>query len=148
MTHVIIDSFRGDFGFLSNFYEMSIWIDGEKYPSVEHAYQAAKTNDPTTKKLIREAKTPAIAKKLGQSCQLVQGWDSKKIVIMRELIKKKFENPLLRALLLATEDAQLIEGNTWNDRFWGVCRGVGSNWLGKILMEVRKECKLDTDGLK
>lgn len=136
-----IDSFRGDFGFLSNFYESSIWINGDRYPSVEHAYQAAKAGDEVTKKMIREAKTPGIAKKLGQSCQLPYDWDTKKVSVMRDLVREKFKNPLLRSLLLATGDAVLVEGNHWNDRFWGVCRGAGQNWLGKILMEVRDECK-------
>ena len=140
---VVIDSFRGDFGFLSNFYESSIWVDGEQYRSVEHAYQASKAGSEETKKLIRDAKTPGIAKRLGYSCQLPPDWDSKKIAIMRDLIRKKFENPLLRSLLVATEDAVLIEGNTWNDTYWGVCRGKGQNWLGKILMGVRDECKRD-----
>jgi len=60
---------------------------------------------------------------------------------MLDLVRKKFENPLLRAMLLATEDAVLVEGNTWNDTFWGVCRGRGENWLGRILMQVREECR-------
>ena len=137
----VIDSFRGDFGFLSNFYEASIWVGGERYPSVEHAYQAAKAGDESTKKLIREARTPAVAKKLGYSCQLPFDWDAKKVDIMRDLVRKKFENPLLRSMLLATGDAVLIEGNTWNDRFWGVCKGVGENWLGRILIDVRSECR-------
>lgn len=137
----VIDSFRGVFGFLSNFYEASIWYQGERYASVEHAYQAAKSSDPVTRKMICEAKSPGIAKRLGQSVQLSGDWDQRKVKVMRELITLKFENPLLRALLLATDEAMLIEGNTWNDRFWGVCRGVGQNWLGKILMEVREKCK-------
>ena len=137
----IIDSFRGAFGFLSNFHEASVWVDGERYRSVEHAYQAAKASDPATKKLIREAKSPGVAKKLGYSCQLPADWDSKKVGIMTDLVRKKFENPLLRAMLLATEGAELVEGNTWNDRWWGVCKGVGQNWLGKILMQVRDECR-------
>ena len=140
-TPETIDHFRGDFGFLSNFYEASIWLDGERYPSVEHAYQAAKSGDATTKKMIREAKTPGIAKRLGYSCQLPGDWDTRKVSVMRTLVREKFKNPLLRSLLLATENATLVEGNTWNDRFWGVCRGSGENWLGKILMDVREECK-------
>lgn len=136
-TRMKIDSFRGDFGFLSNFYESSIWYENERYASVEHAYQAAKSSDPETKKMIREAKTPGIAKRLGKSCQLAPDWESRSEKIMRDLIKLKFENPLLRAMLLATEDAELIECNTWNDTRWGVCRGVGQNLLGKILMEER-----------
>jgi len=140
-TRPVIDSFRGDFGFLSNFYEASVWLDGERYRSVEHAYQASKTTDEATKALIRDAKTPGIAKRLGYSCQLSPDWDARKVDVMRRLIREKFKNPLLRALLVATEDAELVEGNTWNDTTWGVCRGVGKNLLGKILMDVREECR-------
>jgi len=143
---VVIDNFRGEFGFLSNFHEASIWLDGERYPSVEHAYQAAKATDAMTKKMIREAKSPGVAKRLGYSCQLPPDWDVKKIEVMRTLVREKFKNPLLRAMLLATEDATLIEGNTWNDTFWGVCRGRGENWLGRILMEVRVEIRAE-DGV-
>lgn len=141
----VIDSFRGAFGFLSNFHEASIWVDGERYPSVEHAYQAAKANTPDAQKVIREAKTPAIAKRLGKACRLPADWDSKKVEIMRRLLREKFKNPLLRAMLLATEDAVLVEGNWWNDTTWGVCKGKGQNLLGKLLMEVREECKSDED---
>jgi len=139
----VIDSFRGDFGFLSNFYEASIWIGGDRYPSIEHAYQAAKSDDAVTKKMIREAARPGIAKKLGQACPLPPDWDTKKVTVMRELVREKFKNPLLRSLLLATADAELVEGNNWGDKFWGVCRGSGHNWLGKILMEVREECRTE-----
>jgi predicted NAD-dependent protein-ADP-ribosyltransferase YbiA (DUF1768 family) len=43
--------------------------------------------------------------------------------------------------LLETGDAELIEGNDWGDTFWGVCGGKGNNFLGKLLMEVRKELR-------
>ncbi len=43
--------------------------------------------------------------------------------------------------LLATGDAELIEGNTWNDTEWGICNGIGDNKLGKILMRIRKILK-------
>jgi predicted NAD-dependent protein-ADP-ribosyltransferase YbiA (DUF1768 family) len=56
------------------------------------------------------------------------------------MVRLKFStHQELRERLLATGEAELIEGNTWNDTFWGVCKGEGQNWLGKILMEVRKE---------
>lgn len=139
----VIDSFTGTFGFLSNFHEASIWLDGVRYPSVEHAYQAAKSSDPVTQKMIREARSPGVAKRLGQSCQLAPDWDARKVEVMRMCLSEKFKNPLLRAMLLATEEAELIEGNSWNDRFWGVCRGAGQNWLGKLLMETRERCKAE-----
>jgi hypothetical protein len=55
-----------------------------------------------------------------------------------ELLAQKFSYPYYRDLLLATGDAELIEGNVWNDVFWGVCNGIGKNWLGKLLMQVRE----------
>jgi len=141
----VIDTFRGDFGFLSNFHEASIWVDGQRYPSVEHAYQAFKfgpwAGEGSAHDIVRTAKSPGAAKKLGYSASLPSDWETKKVSIMRDLVRKKFENPLLRAMLVATDGAKLVEGNTWNDTFWGVCRGKGQNWLGRILMEVRDECK-------
>jgi len=142
----VINTFTNDFGFLSNFYEAPIYVDGKKYASVEHAYQAHKTLDPDSHKLIREAKTPSIAKKLGLSVKMRSDWESIKIDLMRTFVRKKFENPFMRPLLLATDDAELIEGNTWNDTFWGVCKGRGTNWLGKILEEIRDEIRKEESG--
>lgn len=140
---VVIDNFTGEFGFLSNFHNAAIVVEGKVYPSVEHAYQAYKSLDPDVRETIRKAKNAAIAKKLGRAIQMRQDWENVKYDLMKQFVKKKFENPFLRPLLLATEDAELIEGNTWNDTVWGVCRGRGTNWLGKILMaerdSIRKE---------
>ena len=59
-------------------------------------------------------------------------------------MRAKFtQNPKLKEQLLSTGDAILIEGNTWNDRYWGVdaSSGVGKNHLGKLLMKIRSELK-------
>ena len=59
---------------------------------------------------------------------------------MYEICKIKFTtNPNLAKRLLDTGDEELIEGNDWNDIFWGVCNGKGENNLGKILMRIRNE---------
>ena len=59
---------------------------------------------------------------------------------MRDIIRAKFnQNSMLKLKLLETIDCELIEGNTWRDYFWGVCKGKGKNMLGNILMEVRNE---------
>lgn len=136
---LVIDRFVGEFAFLSNFYPSTIYVDGKQYKTVEHAYQAAKTHDALAKETIRCAPTPGEAKRLGQLVIFRDDWDNVKISIMRELIALKFENPFLRPMLAATDPAELIEGNKWNDTFWGVCRGVGHNWLGKLLMQQRKQ---------
>lgn len=53
------------------------------------------------------------------------------------LLMKKFNQEPFHSKLIATGDSQLIEGNTWGDTYWGVCRGKGQNKLGKLLMKVR-----------
>lgn len=61
---------------------------------------------------------------------------------MEEIVRAKFsENETLKNMLLATGDAELKEGNTWNDTFWGIDQktGSGENHLGKILMKIRDE---------
>ena len=137
-----IDSFTGQYRFLSNFYPAEVELVGVTYPTVEHAYQASKTLIPTEREIIRAAKTPGQAKALGRRVSIVPEWNQIRIGIMRDLLSKKFANKVLRAELVETGDAQLIEGNYWGDTFWGVCRGKGQNWLGKILMEVREELKV------
>lgn len=141
----VIDRFTKEAGydFLSNFYHATISYEGLLYPTVEHAYQASKTFDPHIKEIIRNSKDPATAKKLGQGIQVRPDWKDVRLSVMRSLIHEKFQNPFLRPLLLATEDAKLILNNKWNDKFWGICRGVGENWLGKILMEERNAIKED-----
>lgn len=68
-------------------------------------------------------------------------WEYIRVDVMTELVRKKFSQEPLRSQLIATGDAELIEGNWWNDTFWGVCNGVGENNLGKILMKVRDEIR-------
>lgn len=146
-----IDSFEGKNRFLSNFYLHRIEVlwahdDGELRtyyaPSNEHGYQALKaTNFNDFFKIINCA-TPGEAKRLGKRIPLRQDWEAAKLPVMRSLCRKKFDiNPLMTALL-DTGDAELIEGNWWGDTYWGVCKGVGENHLGKILMQIRKELKL------
>ena len=125
--------------YLSNFYAASVSYDGMLYPTVEHAYQASKSLDPTTRHLINKAKDPNIAKRMGQSIVVRSDWSDAKIDIMRQLIREKFKNPFIRWKLKQTAGKGLINENRWNDRFWGVVLGTGENWLGKILEEVREE---------
>lgn len=131
----------GDYAFLSNFFSSSIYIDGKRYKTVEHAYQAHKTTSEGPHELIRAAHGPAEAKRLGRSVELRSDWDEVKVDLMRRFIWLKFENPILREMLLATGDAQLVENNYWNDTFWGVCRCKGLNMLGIILMETREKIR-------
>lgn len=134
-----IDNFEGEFRFLSNFWPSVVHFEGMEFNSVEHAYQAAKTLDKDLRMKIRNAKTPNDAKRLGKKVDLRADWETEKLSIMFGLLRQKFENPELRQKLLATGDAELIEGNWWGDTFWGVCRGRGKNHLGRLLMNIRDQ---------
>ena len=139
----IIDCFHGEYAFLSNYYDSPIFYDGILYPTVEHAFQAAKTTVFIQRIIIANKKTPGQAKCAGRKVTLRDNWDDIKLYIMKELIILKFTNPKLKSALLNTKDAELIERNTWNDTYWGICNGIGENHLGKILMEVREMLRGD-----
>lgn len=136
-----IDRFDGDHAFLSNFWEeptVPILMDGCEYTTAEHAYQACKTLEPVERRWIRLCPTPSAAKKMGREVRLRPGWDDVKVGEMRKIVAIKFA-PATRLAdrLVATGDAELVEGNWWGDRFWGTCGGSGENWLGRLLMEQR-----------
>ena len=135
----VIDQFRGEFHWLSNFYSCPVPFEGLTFSNSEAAFQAAKSLD--MKERVKFVDLAAgQSKKLGRRVELRPDWEDVKIDIMRQVLKSKFtQNPELKAKLIATGDAELIEGNNWNDTFWGVCRGKGRNHLGKLLMEVRAE---------
>jgi len=137
-----INSFSGQYSFLSNFYPVKVQYGAYVYPSVEHAFQAAKTLDLAARERIRNAPTAARAKAIGRRVELRPEWDRIRVGVMLYLLHDKFSHPELGQKLLDTGDAELVEGNTWNDTHWGVCRGVGLNMLGKLLMQVREEIRL------
>lgn len=133
----MITHFRGKYFFLSNFYPSPVEHLGKVFPTVEHAYQASKHIDPVWQEQVRCAPSPGKAKRLGRDVKLRANWEENKLNVMTRLVRKKFKDPALRVLLLETGSQELIETNYWNDTFWGVCNGVGSNHLGNILMRRR-----------
>jgi ribA/ribD-fused uncharacterized protein len=136
---LIIERFTDANAFLSNFFPCDVVFEGEIYPSVEHAFQAAKSLDDHTRWLIREARSPGQAKRMGRRVELRDDWEEIKLGVMATLLDSKFSDPSLSQRLMDTQDAFLIEGNEWGDTFWGVSYGDGSNHLGKLLMELRQE---------
>jgi ribA/ribD-fused uncharacterized protein len=131
--------FLGEHRFLSNFWPVVVIYEGQSYPSVEHAYQAAKTSDVEVRRRIARLISPAAAKATGGAIALRLNWEQVRLHVMEDLLRLKFAHPDLREKLLATGDRDLVEGNSWGDGYWGVCRGVGENHLGKLLMKIRAE---------
>ena len=137
-----ISSFSGEYRWLSNFWlvQISPLGDGIVYQSVEHAYQAAKTDNLSDRVIISNLSTPGQAKRFGRTLTIRKDWEMVKEDVMLTSLRCKFSfGSGLASQLLQTKDSILEEGNSWGDVFWGVCNGVGENRLGKLLMQVRTE---------
>lgn len=143
----VVKEFRGEYAFLSNFFASPFKWRDHHFRSGEQAFAYAKTfvAQPAAQESFQRgilgAPDPSTAKKLGRSVPLtdVTVWDSVRIQYMREIVHAKFSAPGINLVgpLLNTGAMMLVEGNTWNDTFWGRCDGRGNNHLGVILMEER-----------
>ena len=134
-----ITKFRNEYFFLSNMYPEVLYINGEMYPSAEHAFQASKSLDKDVRLGMSVCRSAKEAKQAGRLINLRCDWEDVKVETMYNILKAKFEDPELAQKLRDTGDEELIEENTWGDTFWGVYKGDGQNMLGKLLMKVRKE---------
>jgi len=139
----MINSFRGEYGWLSNMFPCKINYKGHSFISVENAYMWEKCpNDESWLKicLYRE---PNAVKRLSSSIELISDWDYLKKIVMLDLLRIKFNQEPFKTNLIATGDQNIQEGNAWNDKFWGVCLksdpNEGENHLGRIIMKIRNE---------
>lgn len=137
---LLFNSYTRGYEWMSNFYLHPIaYGDTGTWPSVEHAYQAAKTRDESQREMIRAARTASIAKRIGKRIDIVPYWDGVKLNVMTELIALKFTpGSDLAAQLIATGATLLHHYSPW-DTFWGVSsNNRGENHLGRIIMEQRR----------
>ena len=139
-------SVTDEHGELSNFAEFPVQLDGKRWPTVEHYFQAQKKTTPAEQEAVRRAKTPEIAARIGRDRKqkLRRDWESAKVDVMRRAVDAKFrQHDDLRALLLSTGDARLIE-HTENDSFWGDGGdGRGRNMRGRSLQDVRARLRAE-----
>jgi N-glycosidase YbiA len=146
---------RATFGFLSHFHRATIHLDSQDWPTVEHYFQAQRSDDPVYRHAIRNAVSPGIAKRLGASpdsprrvsqqswfrknaAQPRADWERIQLDVMRRGDWAKFsQHPDLARRLLTTRPATIEEDAPF-DLFWGTgIDGQGLNWAGRILMEIR-----------
>jgi ribA/ribD-fused uncharacterized protein len=137
-------STQGPYGEFSNFSPHGIRVEGKWYPTTEHYFQAQKFHDEAYREQIRQARSPMIAARLGQSRKvpLRSDWEEIKLDVMRGALREKFTSHReLKTLLLGTGDEELVE-NSPTDIYWGCGKdGSGQNWLGKLLMELREDLR-------
>ncbi len=139
-----IDSFGGKYEFLSNFSNHKVILFGGEYSTSEHAFQAMKATTERDLEYIRSAPAPLQAKWRGNRIAIYKDWSKRRDSAMMLVVSLKFtrDNNIARELV-ATGDAELIEGNYHGDDYWGKIRDangdwVGQNKLGEILMSVRE----------
>ena len=136
----VIDRFRGEYEFLSNFYPAKLRYDGLTYCNAEAAYQAQKCQDPGERPAFSRLYGDE-AKHRGRQVAVRPDWEGEKVAVMAAVLASKFDqNPHLARWLLETGQALLLEGNPWGDRFWGVDGKTweGENHLGRLLMALRE----------
>ena len=136
----MIEKFQGETRWLSNFAPVKIVMNGLTFPTTEHAYMAAKSDNPIWKvKCTEENITPGQIKRLSKEVQLVDNWETKKVEVMKECVRQKFSQNPYKKMLKDTGNQHIQEGNNWGDLFWGVDlkSGKGENILGKLIMDFR-----------
>lgn len=140
-------------GPFSQWYEYDMVIHGVTYNCAEQFMMAMKARffgDFEAHKKIMATGEPSRQKSLGRTVKNfdVARWDavSRRFVFIANYVK--FQNPLLRAVLMDTGDREIVEASPY-DRIWGIGLGVedpraldkslwqGKNWLGQVLVDVR-----------
>jgi ribA/ribD-fused uncharacterized protein len=142
MNRILFYRVNEPYGEFSNFAPCPVKLKGHTWPTTEHYFQAQKFANSEHEDVIRKTKSPMIAARLGRSRNLPlrKDWESVKDNVMREALRAKFtQHADLRALLLGTGDATLVE-HTEKDHYWGDGgNGTGKNRLGQLLMELREQ---------
>lgn len=148
----MIDKFRGEYDWLSNFHMRPISVGGAVLKSTEHFFASCKSVNPQEVKFVLDAPTAYEARQQGKTVTLRPDWNDIRVEVMAIGLWYKFTyNPDLKDKLLLTGDKILIEGNWWHDNFWGDCKFghgfvdtckrcqyiKGQNKLGKLLMQLR-----------
>ena len=139
-----IMSFRGEYSFLSNFYEGKVFTyKGLKFNNTEAPFHAEKC---WSRAKEFEMVRPLQSKRLGRRVLMRKDWEQIKDRVMYDVCYAKFtQDPVLKAKLLATGNRELVEGNTHGDRCWGMtCSNgvwIGENRLGKVLMKLREDLR-------
>ena len=131
---------QDEYGCFSNFSQHGFELDGQYWKTAEHYFQAQKFAGTEYEGQVRIAQTPKRAAELGRrrDFPLRADWEQVKDEVMRRAVLRKFETHAdIRAILLNTGDADIVE-NAPGDTYWGCGKdGTGLNRLGQILIEVR-----------
>jgi ribA/ribD-fused uncharacterized protein len=127
--------------YLSPFSAHQIEIWGEKFATVEHAYQSAKFLPGEVRDEIKNAKSAyscwQLSLKFKKSKDLLNPNFNKDKVMEELLLAKVNQHPEVREILKQTGKRGLHK-NVESDAYWGVgYDGSGENKMGKMWMKIR-----------
>ncbi|HYC79706.1 MAG TPA: NADAR family protein [Candidatus Binatia bacterium] len=136
------------FIYFSPYTAHAIEYEGVNYPTVEHAYQCLRYDDPKIIKEILEARSPVKAWETSTKYKHLQKPDfrERKLEVMKMLMRLKTEqHEEIKKALLESGNQKIVKHITTyppGDGFWddGV-NGEGLNHMGKMWMEIREELK-------
>ena len=139
----------GEFGPLSNMApDFPIVVIDARIPTAEALYQACRFPDePEIQRLIVDQPSPMTAKMKSKKyrSRTRTDWDDVRVNIMRWCLRMKLSQNWSRfgAVLDKTGEKQIVEESTKDD-FWGAKPKedgtlVGTNVLGRLLMELRQQ---------
>lgn len=154
---VVIEFTKVDlpWGWLGNMFASPIKYKGKEWKTSEALFQALRFEDEEIRELIRGEKSPMGAKmkaKGNKNKMLIEPMSEKDIENMKMVVRLKFDqNPVLKSKLKVSGEHVIVENigerNGARHLFWGMKKingeWVGNNMMGKILMELREEFKMD-----
>ena len=144
-------------GILSNFGRTPLVVDGVKFDCAEKLYQVMKFTDPVSRKTIFSVKGQTIkmkAKKLEKVGTVRPDWGKILVDAMKFCLLEKYrQSEAFREELGRTRGLYIVEDQTTFPKkspdTWGVKPSedgkefVGPNLMGRLLMELRDNGRLD-----
>ena len=141
-------------GVFSNFAKTPIEIDGVVFKNAEQLFQIIKFKDVEQVKAVYDANNPKMTAKHWEKPHRRSDWGQIIVDVIKFCIQKKYEqSDTFRQKLAASEGYYIVEDqtsfpkkkpDTWGVKLVGDSFG-GPNRLGRLLMELRKNGKLDYD---
>lgn len=145
-----IAEFTGKYEFLSNEFMSQVSFENELYPSVAHAFQAARTSDTDLRASIAKCADFPSLYALCEAIDNPPDWNKQRVLVMERLIRDKFRRSReLQRRLVDTGQKQLIntyaDGSVASNLFWGIVGTKGQNQVGNLLMKVRKDVESERE---
>ena len=143
------------YGWMGNMFAAPIIFEGKRWLTNEALFQSLRFSEVEIREKIRAEKSPMSAKMVAKPFRekmVVKPLSEKDLDNMRLCLRLKFnQHPALREKLLITGDHIIFEDvskrHGAHHRFWGAVKAgdrlEGENMLGKLLMELREEIRME-----